>query len=203
MKITVTTGVTVAILAVIGVLSFDTTTDVGYTEGASTSTAEPTQTNTPTGNTSNLEVTVPAQAPDGQDSAGNPVEYSPEQMFDGDPGTCWRMRGDGSGQYIQISFSSSQTITSIGLINGYAKIDPVSGVDRYAQERQITSVSWFFDDGTSLYQELDPNTEQLQRIEVGSPISTTTIRMQISSTTLPGDPNYDYTAVSEIDIERQ
>ncbi len=43
-------------------------------------------------------------------------------------------------------------ITQVGLINGYAKVEP--GYDGYAANRRITSVEWEFADGTVIAQDL-------------------------------------------------
>ena len=63
---------------------------------------------------------------------------------------------------------------------GYAKTDPVSGVDRYAQNNRITMVRWTLADGTSFVQRLDPDpsSRELQLLRV--PRTTTdTVQLEI------------------------
>ena len=45
----------------------------------------------------------------------------------------------------------------VGLVPGYAKTDPASGVDRYAENNRITKVRWTLDDGVQVIQRLDPD----------------------------------------------
>lgn len=109
---------------------------------------------------------VACQAADATDDAGNPVAYTPEQMFDGDLATAWRCDGRGTGQQIRFDFSGSTRITSLGLVNGYAKVDPASGARRYPEYRRITRVTWTFADGTAIQQRLSGNSEALQTIRI-------------------------------------
>lgn len=147
---------------------------------------------------------VPAQAADGVDKAGNPTTYGPEKMLDGDPVTAWRMDGDGSGSDLYFDLGGSRALTAIRIINGYAKTDPASGENRYLQERRTTAVTWTFDDGTQVQQSYT-NTRRFQQLELPSHPVTSHVTMRIDATSGPGefDPNYDFTALSEVDIEGQ
>src|SRR6185437_6866845 len=93
----------------------------------------------------------------GVDSAGHPVRYKPSNVFDEDMTTAWRCDGDGSGQKLTIDLAETTKIGQLGLIPGYAKTDPRSGVDRYAENNRVTKVRWEFDDGTSIEQTFDPS----------------------------------------------
>ena len=93
----------------------------------------------------------------GVDSAGHPVRYKPSNVFDEDMTTAWRCDGDGSGQKLTVDLAETTKIGQLGLIPGYAKTDPRSGVDRYAENNRITKVRWQFDDGTSIEQTFDPS----------------------------------------------
>ena len=146
---------------------------------------------------------VPDQAPPGVDAAGNTVTYGPDNMLDNDPSTAWRTAGDGTGNDIQISLSGTKVITSIGIINGYAKTDPSNGIDRYTQERRITQVTWNFPNGQTYQQTLDPNVETMQTLNLPDQPSADSVTLHIDSTTEPGDPNYDYTSISDVDVEGQ
>lgn len=146
-------------------------------------------------------VIPPDTAPDGADVAGNPVSFAAGQMIDGDPTTCWRMPGDGTGQLLAITLPTEVTLTEVGLINGYAKTDRHDGdvVDWYQRNRRITAVTWTFDDGTSVSQDLTDSRE-LQTVPVD--VTTSTIEVTIDSVTRParGPDGRDYTAISEITL---
>jgi hypothetical protein len=95
------------------------------------------------------------------------------------------------------------TITSVGLINGYAKIDPLTGDNRYARDRRITRVTWIFPSGTQLTQTLSDRTRTLQTLSVPSPETTEVIFLRIDRTLPPSKHALDYTAISSVDIEGQ
>jgi uncharacterized RDD family membrane protein YckC len=182
--------------------------DTGGTTTGSDSSAPPITTTTVIDPSQSAQVAVsaqvPAQSADGVDKAGNPTTYGPENMLDGDPATAWRMDGDGSGSELYFDLGGSRTLTAIRIINGYAKTDPASGENRYLQERRTTAVTWIFGDGTQVQQSYT-NTRRFQRLELPSHPVTSHVTMRIDATSGPGefDPNYDFTALSEVDIEGQ
>ncbi len=146
-------------------------------------------------------VDVPGQAPDGVDAAGNPTSYASTNLLDADPETAWREPGDGSGQDLTIALDQTRTVTSLGLINGYAKTDASTRVDRYHQERRILQVTWTFDD-MSVVQRLK-NSRSMQTITLDHPVQAGSVTLHIDATTGPGDSNFDYTAISEILVKGQ
>ena len=77
-------------------------------------------------------MTVGCQAPQSTDGAGDPVVYVPEQMSDGKMNTAWRCNGNGVGQVVTFGFPAGTTIAQVGLVNGYAKVDPASGASATA-----------------------------------------------------------------------
>lgn len=169
----------------------------------STGTALPPPTGTSQNLASSLSISVPSQAKDGQDGAGNPTSYPAGNMTDSDPTTCWRMNGDAAGQQLTINVPAGTRITSVGLINGYAKVDPNTGDDRYRQERRITHVTWQFLDGSSVDQTLDPANRSVQSVPVPGAPQASQVGLRIDATS-PGDiGGFDYTAISTIDIEGQ
>lgn len=91
----------------------------------------------------------------GSDSAGRPVRYRAANTLDDDPTTAWRCGGDAVGETLRFRFESEVDLVEVGLIPGYAKTDPASGVDRYAENNRITRVRWTFADGESVEQTLD------------------------------------------------
>ncbi len=119
-------------------------------------------------------------------------------MLDGQSDTAWRMAGDASGREIVFRLESPTAITSVGLINGYAKVDP--GYDGYQANRRITSVEWVFDDGTTVAQDLADDLA-LQSTPVDGVVSATvTLRIVSVSGPAKGPSGRDYTAISEISL---
>ncbi len=146
-------------------------------------------------------VTVPGQAPDGRDSANRPVSYDARNLVDGDPTTCWRIPGDAAGSVVSFQLPSESVVTSVGLINGYAKRDPATGADRYHQDRRIAHVTWIFPSGTQVTQELTDRTRTVQVLELPSPETTGVVELRIDRTWAPRRTAFDYTAVSSVEID--
>ena len=141
---------------------------------------------------------VPGTAPPTTDLDGNLVAYEASQMHDGIPSTTWRMAGDASGQTITITLAQPGVVHRVGLINGYAK--QVAGVDWYPNNRRILSVTWGFEDGTTLDQTFAER-PAMQLLKV-PPVQTGTVTLTIESVTPPGSGllDRDYTAISEVSI---
>ncbi len=148
-------------------------------------------------------ISVPGTAPNGVDAAGHVTSYAAENLVDDDPTTAWRVRGDATGGEIVFDLGFPARILAVGLVNGYAKVDPASGADRYTQERRVTRVSWLFPDGTVVPQSLADDTRILQAVRVPSDPTVDRVVLRIDGTTEPGVRAYDYTALSSVDIEGQ
>ncbi|GAB3859645.1 hypothetical protein GCM10028801_21360 [Nocardioides maradonensis] len=159
---------------------------------------------TPTTPSSGSELTsdishlvVPGTAPASTDLAGNPVTFGSGNLADGDPQTAWRVAGDASGQSITISFDAPVTLTSVGLVNGYAK--SYRGYNGYRLNRRITAVRWTFEDGTSVTQQLQQR-PTMQSIAVSAG-PTSSLRLEILSTAASPQRNWrDFTAISELSL---
>ncbi|MEO9324696.1 hypothetical protein ABFT23_14475 [Nocardioides sp. C4-1] len=147
--------------------------------------------------TTEARVVTPVTAPPGQDVRGNPVRYDADNMLDGRPDTAWRMPGDGTGATITFTFPSPTRLTSVGLLNGYAKRDP--GYDGYLANRRITAVEWIFSDGTRVSQSLG-NARQVQPIDVDTVTTTVVLRLVSVSAPGRGPSGRDYTAVSDVSL---
>lgn len=110
------------------------------------------------------------QAPRSVDAAGHPIGYPASNAVDGDLTTAWRCDGDGVGEKLELDLAGGTRIAEVGLVPGYAKTDPRSGADRYAQNDRITKVRWVFSDGTTVTQTFDGSAKrrdlQTQRIPV-------------------------------------
>jgi serine/threonine protein kinase len=134
-----------------------------------------------------------------KDSGGNPVTYEPDNVIDQDSSTAWRIKGNGSGEWLQLDFGRSVEVQEIGIIPGYAKIDPYDGTDRFKQNYVLHNIRLEFSDGSQLEHSFDYSRD-MQFINVND-ISTTYIRIVIISTYSPRstDPR-EFTAISEIQV---
>jgi Zn-dependent protease with chaperone function len=150
----------------------------------------------PTELTSNARAEASATAPDSVDDTGNPVSYDAANVLDGDPSTAWRVKGSGRGAVVAVRLPAPARITQVGLIPGYAKTDPVSGKDRFGENRRIRAVRWHFSDGTIIGQRFqDQPTMQQIAVEV----TASWLLVEIVAT-VPGDPDHDYTPMSDVSI---
>jgi hypothetical protein len=144
-------------------------------------------------------VRVPATARPARDAAGVTVSYTGSHLVDGDPSTAWRMRGDGRGRTLTVTFSRPVRLAKVGLVNGYAKVDAASGTDRYAQQRRVTRVVWRAGGVGPVTQALVDGARTPQLVAmVTPPIRTLTVTILA---TAPGNPHFDYTALGEIALE--
>ncbi len=134
-------------------------------------------------------------APPGRDFSGAPVTYEPGNAIDGDITTTWRTPGPGIGERLTLTLPGTTSITRIGLVPGYAKVDEADGTNRFTQNRRIRSVRWLFADGTEVVQDFEPRPEfQFTEVAATSP----TVVVEILATSEPGDR--DFAAISEIEV---
>ncbi|MGH3905242.1 MAG: discoidin domain-containing protein [Pseudonocardiaceae bacterium] len=150
-------------------------------------------------------VSASCVAPFSHDAGGTTVTYGPEKAIDGLFDTAWRCDGAGVGQRLEVSFPGPVTLTSIGIVPGYAKTDPYDGTDRYAQNRRISTVQYTFDDGSSLSQSFDtsPSSRNLQTLalsNVSTSHVTITILSSVSGETTGGQQPFDRIAISEVAV---
>jgi hypothetical protein len=139
---------------------------------------------------------VPAVAGPSRDRENNPVDFEARNLLDGRPRTSWRMPGDGTGETLTFDLGDPVVLTSVGLINGYAKVD---GPDNwYRGNRRIRAVQWEFDDGTRITQDLEDR-RTMQMVEI-DPVETTAVRLHLVAVTPPGEGANarDFTAISEV-----
>ncbi|MGH3811486.1 MAG: NADase-type glycan-binding domain-containing protein [Pseudonocardiaceae bacterium] len=141
----------------------------------------------------------------GRDVNGTIFTYEPDKAIDNVRDTAWRCDGDGVGQWLKISFQSSATLTSIGIMPGYAKTDPSDGTDRYAQNRRISAVSYTFDDGSTVTQSLgtgalDRSTQTVSLPNVSTSHMTITILSSVRGEATGGQEPFDKVAISEIAV---
>jgi hypothetical protein len=138
---------------------------------------------------------VTSSAPDSQDESGTVTTFGAVNLLDGNPATAWRTEGDASGQLITVTFPAPIKVTAVGLLPGYAKVDPVSGADRFTENRRVLAVRWTAADGSNLDQTF-AETPEMQWLS-GS-VVTSTLTVQILQTSAPGDR--DYTAISDLEV---
>jgi hypothetical protein len=138
------------------------------------------------------------QAPSSVDAAGNQVTYEPAMVHDGDHSTAWRCNGQGRGQSLTLSLPEGTVVAEVGLVPGYAKTDPVSGADRYAENNRITRVRWRFDDGSTYVQRMRgaPGNRSMRTMRVPR-TSTNSVVVEILRSQ-PGPRNM--VAISEVRI---
>ena len=143
------------------------------------------------------------EAPGNVDVAGNPTNYRPANVVDGDRTTAWRCPGDASGQSIAVHSTGWSSVVSVGLVPGYAKVDSKSGENRFLQERRIRSATWECRSangtlvGSAVQSFADSPAMQTMPVAFAACDS---LKLVIGQTTLPGDGRFDYTAISDIEV---
>lgn len=136
-------------------------------------------------------------APPAVDGAGHRVTYGVRNALDGAPDTAWRCQGRAVGATLTFRLPHEVRVAAVGLVPGYAKTDPVTAVDRYAQDNRVTKVRWTIGD-RSIVQRLspDPSDRTLRLLRV--PLTRADhVRLTILST---ARGSLDITAISEVRI---
>lgn len=139
--------------------------------------------------------------PPARGRTGKRYYYSGAMAVDRVTYTGWGMKGDATGERITFAWDRPVTISDIGLINGYKKVDNDNGEDRYWQNRRVTSVRWSFSDGTSRIQPLTDGVKAPQMDTLDTPVKVSSVTMEIAGTTQPGTYKHNDTVVSEIYIK--
>ncbi len=140
-------------------------------------------------------IQAPSTAPDGHDAAGRPVSFRSMNLSDGRLDTAWRAAGDLTGRTIVLTFARPVTITSVGLVPGYAKNDPSTHEAWVTENRRIASVRWSAPGQPPVAQRFQPIPSiQSQAVH----LTTRHLSVTITGITSPG--SRDYTAISEIQV---
>jgi LysM repeat protein len=138
------------------------------------------------------------QAPDSAEANGTPIVFAPANVLDHNPATAWRCQS-GAAQTLTFTFPSAVHLDSVGLIGGYVKVDPLTGVDRFVQNERVRQVEWAFSDGTnstSVTQDL-ADARSMQTVSVDA--VATTVTMTVTATYPAGGPlPRDMVAVAEV-----
>lgn len=146
------------------------------------------------------QVYAPDPTPASKDGAGQVITYEAANMLDGDLLTAWRTSGPAAGEAITFSFDAPQEVTRLGLVNGYAKTDPVTGEDRYQQGRRIIQVTWTVA-GVQKTGTYEVDDSGVQYVELDEPVLAEGVDLYIEEVTPPGDSRFDWTAISEVVLE--
>lgn len=195
-----------------GLLKTGPTTEAASAQPGAEPSPEPTETATtgseaeqqpraePADLTDRAAVEAPAPAPTSRDTGGRRVTYAATNMLDGNPATCWRMAGDGTGQSITFTFDQPVELSRVGLVNGYAKVvtDRLGVLDWYRGNRRVQQVEWAFDDGTTATQLLRETTDLQARPIDQVTTQSVTLRLLAVSPPGPGRASRDYTAISDV-----
>ena len=179
-------AVATVLVLVVGGLAYLGLRDRGPAQG-------PSQGPTPVLIRDGVQVIASDTAPSSTDAAGNVVTYVPANVIDGDVETAWRTPGDGRGESVTLIFDNPISLDRIGLIPGYAKTDPQTGVDRFRQNRIIESVEYRVPGQPTTTKVFRPlPIPQFVRLRV------TTSRITVRIVSVTGSGGLDYTAISEI-----
>ena len=97
---------------------------------------------------------------------------------------------------MNLDLRGSVHLTEVGLLPGYAKVDPTNGINRFYQNRRVVKVRWHFSDATTIDQAFTDKA-RIQRIPVD--VTTTSVKIEIIATR-PGHPDFDYIPISEVSL---
>jgi hypothetical protein len=139
---------------------------------------------------------APSHSPNSVDGAGTKTSYGADHLLDDDPTTAWRTDGDATGETLTFTLDSNRPVTTLGLVNGFAKIDRATGEDRYWQERRILRVTWTVG-GRSFRQSLEDGDRTVQKITIGA-VSTSVITLRVDRVSRPESKRFDRTVISDV-----
>ena len=135
----------------------------------------------------------------GVDAGGTEVSYAAGKLTDGVADTTWRCDGSAVGEKLTLTLDRKQPIGEVGLIPGYAKTDPRSKADRYAENNRVTRVRWTIGDTVVVQQLRDaPEDRSLRLLRVPRTTSDS-VGLEILAVA-KGARNT--TAISEIELGR-
>ena len=137
--------------------------------------------------------------PDSVDGAGQAVSYGPEKAVDAEADTAWRCPG-AAGHTLQLRPEGPARVTDLGLIPGYAKTDPSTGVDRFPDNHTVTQVVWRLYDGRTWYelvQDIPAPSAEITWVHLSRPVDVQRATLTVTSTGNPGS-RMDTTPVSTV-----
>lgn len=188
----------IAAITVFGIIALTRSTEPNTANSRNTDTPSETTSGTaPPCDLNQATIRASRTASDGVDAAGTAISYAAPNLTDGTESTAWRTPGDGVGEQITITFPAPCTLAELRVLNGYLKIDPNDGTDRWLQNRRVTRIEWSLGD-LRLTHRLDPTSKDWQSTTIEP-----TVVSSVTGTILGSDPqttDRDFTAISEISI---
>ncbi|WP_062299174.1 NADase-type glycan-binding domain-containing protein [Demequina maris] len=147
-------------------------------------------------------ITATQTADESTDAAGNAVSYDAVNIADGDPATAWRKSSDdwSGDDYLLVTFDQPVTLTSAGLINGYAKVDKASGTDRYVQNHRLCWATFELSDGSEWSIELDTDDRAMQSVPVAGTVEWVRITDLYYCGTEEPEATRDFVAISDVEL---
>lgn len=136
-----------------------------------------------------IQASCPTES--GSNSDGSAVSFAAGNVFDHNATTAWRCPSGGPLE-LTFTFAGPVHLTSVGLINGYAKLDPVLGTDRYPQNHRVQSVTWTFSDGTNtstVTQDFADGNREMQTMSVDATVTTVTLTVDSTYPPPAGHPD--------------
>jgi len=154
----------------------------------------------PGANIVGITVTASCTARGSTDSAGNPIDFKPENALDGDNATAWRCGGSGVGETLTFTLPAPGTVGVVGALPGYDAIDPHNNDDRFTQNRRISTATWtcLGADGAPVatLDQTFQDARQLQTTSAPGFVGCATVTLAITASTTPG--SRDFVALSEV-----
>lgn len=140
------------------------------------------------------------QDDDSEEANGTPIVFSPSNVLDHNPATAWRCPNPVTGETLTVTLDAETTLTSVGMIGGYVKADPLTGVDRFLQNHRVRRVRWTFSDGTFVEQDL-ADSREMQTLTLPEPVTTSTVTIEILSTYPSSGPSpMNKTVIAEVQL---
>lgn len=176
--------------------SSTTTSSTTSTTTSSTTTTPPSS--VPPRNLPVVGISASAVSDPATDAGGNPVSYQPSNAVDGQPATAWRPSEFQSvGHFLVVDLGGNATVTRVGLLPGYAKVDATSGQNWFTTLRRIRQVVWTFDGGQQIQQSFDTNSPTVQYVTVPA-LQSRAVKVEIRDATAHG--GLDFVAISELQV---
>jgi hypothetical protein len=124
--------------------------------------------------------------------AAGATSYDAANMLDGDPETAWNegRRGDGTGEWVEITLAGAATVQRLQIWNGHQK------EDLFAHNGRVRMLLIDAGERTFLVELLDVAGPQV--VELAEPVRTTTVRLTVDSV-YPGE-RYPELAISEVEL---
>ncbi|AHY45705.1 protein of unknown function (DUF4352) [Rubrobacter radiotolerans] len=105
----------------------------GSSSGTGSSGSGSSEAATSASSVSPASVTASSTSAPAPDASGNTVTYEPQKVADGLSDTAWNVDGNGIGQSVTLRYDAPVRVNRVGMIPGYAKVDPADGLDRFFQ----------------------------------------------------------------------